>query len=130
MREILFRGLASNKKFVYGLYVQNAFDGTSRNVAHGIQSAGCYPVEINSNTLGQYTGLKDCNGVKIFEGDIIYLTDEIFAVVAWNDGTCSFCALYKDGSKSDHLYGVSMAKVIGNIHQNPELLEHTNANHN
>lgn len=132
-REIEFRGLNENGDFVYGLYVQNAFDGTSRNVAHGIQSAGCYQVEIDPNTLGQYTGIKDCNGVKIFESDIAEASYDYEPpsthLVRWGgDEYPAFELSPELGCECNgfsHIKNCSNTtiKVIGNIHQNPELLQ-------
>lgn len=140
-KAIEFRGLTVDGDFVYGFYVQDAFDGTSRNVAHGIQSAGCYPVEIDPETLGQFTGLHDCKGVKIFDGDIVqsyHFTDEnrkdqfISHIVKWSDKFNGWFMLNKqdlsgnDGSIQMWVYMKSSkytANVIGNIHQNSELLK-------
>ena len=65
MREILFRGKrVSDDKWIYGDFTDQRFDEPS------IWDDG-YRIEINSKTIGQYTGLKDKNGNKIFEGDIV-----------------------------------------------------------
>lgn len=86
-------------------------------------------VEIDIDTLGQYTGLKDKNDKKIFEGDIVRAKDSFF----YNDGNYkivymkgSFIALDKDESE-EVTFGKDVSldafEVIGNIHDNPELLK-------
>lgn len=79
-------------------------------------------VEIEPETIGQYTGLKDKNDKKIFEGDI--------ARGCWNtkfsiffDLCClQFRAKLSDGTEKDIDYYGDI-EVIGNIHDNPELAE-------
>lgn len=76
--------------------------------------------------LQQYTGLKDNNGKEIYEGDIIQTASEDILVVIWNKNFASFC-LQKDGWLNDHYFGEAVEPmdcvVIGNIYENPELLE-------
>ena len=156
MREILFRGKAVNlhngsKDFVFGQYVQNR-DGKmiySDTWEDGIQKH--YVIE---GTVGQYTGLTDKNGTKIFEGDIFKFPDEIFESYytscgteynSWeaeNYGVVGFCedlgrfdfVDYKFNENAveadlhenhviEFCYFVSDLEVIGNIHDNPELLK-------
>ncbi len=132
MREILFRGKAVNlhngsKDFVYGQYVQNR-DGKmiySDTWEDGIQKH--YVIE---ETVGQYTGLTDKSGTKIFEGDILIYTDKdqdkSTHKVFWSDTRLAFYACY---TRYPELYGYASnfnkddIEVIGNIHDNPELLK-------
>lgn len=67
--------------------------------------------------LMQYTGLKDRNGKKIYEGDIIKSDVKGIREVYWSDDDCG---LVCDGTS---VYRMSGGEVIGNIYENPELLE-------
>jgi hypothetical protein len=68
--------------------------------------------------LEQFTGLLDCNGVKIFEGDIVDDGEHYFSVISWDDDDAMFNAS-DVGALADMC---SPIKVIGNIHQNHDLL--------
>ncbi len=82
----------------------------------------------------QYTGLKDKNGKEIYYGDIVrreslFSEDnlyEIYKIVVWNYGF--YAIRRKDGSMltMSDLFWVSDIEVIGNIYENPELLEENN----
>lgn len=81
--------------------------------------------EIQEETVGQFTGLRDCNAKEIYEGDILKYTDEggrdHIRCVVFDAG--SFCFSTPDShtytSMSVHLYW--RYAIIGNIHDNPEL---------
>ena len=131
MREILFRGKCGyNNEWVEGFYYQAKLYRSDKELCHYItiphpESDGqpSDHIMVHSETVGQFTGLTDKNGKKIFEGDIIaeYGDKEFSAVVRFDEG----CFVATD-DKLWHtvlLEHLEELEIIGNIHDNPELLE-------
>ena len=135
MREILFRGKRKVcDEWVYG------FPFISRKGEYKIKWYDGYygsskTSEIYTESIGQFTGLTDKNGKKIFEGDIVAQnwydhdepSDDSFGEVVFCEYDCSFSVMdiQKDGIVPlgrCHAYHWE-AEVIGNIHDNPELWE-------
>lgn len=102
-REIIFRGKRTdNGEWVYGKNIQFQIDGTN-NVC--ISKEG-YQRWLNPETVGQYTGLKDCYGNHIFEGDIFDIGGLLKGVITWHqDGY--WCIADKDGPEHKGLFKVS-----------------------
>lgn len=127
MREILFRGKKDNGEWVQGYYspVNMPIVGC---MGHFINEGGYNAVEIIPETVGQYTGLTDKNGKKIFEGDIVKFCD-IKGVINFGMG-CYCVKTNKPDWKSRNNPAIDIVlneyenelEVIGNIHDNPELL--------
>lgn len=139
MREIIFRGKrVDNDEWVYGFYFERV-----RNYAGLKTVKHCYikyetwdegfiTFEVKPETVGQFTGLTDKNGNKIFEGDIVAI-DEYSTFSSTGKGFVNF---YDGGYTSfygqdllgrdcyDPLCSVCKERyIIGNIYDNKELLE-------
>lgn len=129
-REILFRGKRKdNGEWVEGYYEElPAYDGTTTpKIVTPAKDTDDYNrwSFVLPDTVGEYTGLRDKNGRKIFEGDIVdILTEnEEIGVIKWDNDTARF-VIESDGffSDFDNYYGTDL-EIIGNIYDNPELLE-------
>ena len=134
MRENLFRGKRHNGDWVFGnLFIPDKKEAPTE-ICIGTNVIRI-TYDVIPETVGQYTGLTDKNGKKIFEGDIVKDSSGKVGIVTFGNGTFdsgSYCYYGwhikdKDGL-IDHnelyLYDeYEWYEVVGNIHDNPELLK-------
>lgn len=145
MSEILFRGKRKdNGEWVYGYYCKYGYTGKEKHYIIPSYASALYAIEVIPETVGQYiTGLTDKNGKKIFKGDIIqtkkaglkgekeyrfvikygkYIPLEYCKAIYIQWQTIGFYAF--DGKRDYQLSCFKeLLEVIGNIHDNPELLK-------
>lgn len=143
MREILFRGKRINGGgWAEGSYIYAhkwGVDGSDGHLINNIYAT--VRTQVDPETVGQFTGLVDRNGNRIFEGDIILFEDESPSNYEYHDCTEMRCGeiKYADGQfyltnriaveMYDLIYDEKLDGVIvGNIHDNPDLLERSNEN--
>ena len=125
MREIIFRGKRiDNGEWVEGYFV-NLWMWNYQKYQPIITDNNAVSYDVDPSTVGQYTGLCDKNGKKIFEGDIMAFTAYGFdyvGTVEFADGSfsvmCEHASPFLDQAVSKH-----GAYIIGNMHDNPELLD-------
>ena len=150
MREILFRGKTVDGKWIDGFLFQEVGDCVVRwCITRTPLCANDYSeimgdyAEVFPDTVGQYTGLTDKNGKKIFEGDIVESTSDLVNLRGEKSGKkiTKFYEIVVTADDSSFTYGTReigktyisrtiykeiaqrFYSVIGNIHDNPELLK-------
>ena len=136
MREIKFRGKCTPEfphptvKWVYGSLVSDSKKKKKTvlicvHLPVPTRDGNTFWYEVYADTVGQYTGLKDSEGKEIYEGDVIqivtknpYWAFKKNYAVYWDlDGFCL------EGEPLYYWFKLHDLKVIGNAHDNPELLE-------
>lgn len=126
MREIIFRGKRiDNGKWIEGSLLYDT-ENSLAYIAEHFEDKAAYLREVIPETVGQYAGLIDKNGKKIFEGDVVRYMNKETMVVVWNKESASFAIAYS-AINFNYLATISSAhiylEVIGNIHDNPELIK-------
>jgi uncharacterized phage protein (TIGR01671 family) len=139
-RKIEFRGkLSHSGEWVFGslLKIDSKYhivtESDMYEDGHHICQESDTPTWVDPYTVGQFTGLTDKNGVKIFEGDIVRVCDEDdidIGVVKYNEDFGKYVVVYSqvsgnwfdfEGTDSEFL-AAFCSEVIGNVYNNPELL--------
>lgn len=133
-RTINFRGKRIDTgEWVYGYYAYHKDYGKGRDT-HRIYEvyAESDPEvfftnyhEVAPDTVGQYTGLKDRNGQDVYEGDLLRTPEDNVMIAEWvGSGIVTRCLTPTyDGMMNTNRYAFPVSEKIGNIHDNPELLE-------
>ena len=126
MREILFRGKRKDTGALETGSLVIVRGGCSDEQVFITDKMTGYCTPVIPETVGQYTGLTDKNGKKIFEGDIVnieYLETTVKNAVIEYVGASFYGSTDSDACELDGYYQL---EVIGNIHDNPELLGRSN----
>lgn len=125
-REIKFRGKAMDWKWKYGLLTKKKIRNSGK-ISYAIAKDDCSlinTIPINEDTIGEFTGFKDIDCKEIFEGDIIQ-NDECPENVGYVELFRGGWHFNRCGALVELCWALEDMpfKVIGNIHDNPELLE-------
>lgn len=148
MRELKFRGKRlDNSKWVYGPWIYELFH-KDKGAIFIREKGSIQGYQIEKETIGQFTGLRDVKkwkdlkesereqwtrdgnmpsewkGREIYEGDVVRkIRCNIPIVIKWVQNICGFEGVYKDKSSCVlNILSASEYEVIGNIHENPDLL--------
>lgn len=122
MREILFRGKPLGNlhgKFIYGSL--GVIDTDLCAIYHCFEFNDDEMQLVDIGTVGQFIGLTDKNGKKIFEGDIVKYINGSPCKIDYNDS--QFVMMWKNFYRNFERVYDDKIEVIGNIYDNPELLE-------
>lgn len=141
MREIKFRGkLIGNKKWVYGNLLTPCTWTRIVNYTEqdngSVERADYHYFDVKPDTVGQFTGMLDCNGKEVYEGDVVFwiATDMrgrgsgMQGAIIWDKHTMSWAILNNRPTSDGKLliiprpFEKKLLEVIGNIHDNPELM--------
>jgi len=143
----LFRGKADGEWYIGNLFISKQTNhhviisdapGLNWEADTGIDSHLCQTMEVDPITVGQCTGLKDEHGKLVFEGDVVKTVTNVYGLMVWEPAHFAIKWVRFEDSKSvtgtlfekpiaiHHYFNdvdAGECKIIGNIHDAPELLE-------
>ena len=126
MRKILFRG-KGNPKYNDGVWYEGylTYDGEDYQIVE--PEYGICKRTVLAETIGEFTGLKNKNGNKIFEGDIVRSTETgELGIVQWYEEHAAFLVWCPSPNQVGFLYEcASIVEIAGNIHDNRDILKET-----
>ena len=125
MREILFRGKRiDNGEWVQGYPCRYGWIGKEKDYIIPDYASALYTAEIDPETIGQYTGIVDKYGMKIFEGDIVWNDyDNGKGKVEWDNDMAKFIITFSTFTIDfENIYGNEL-DVIGNVYDHPDILK-------
>ena len=144
-REIAYRGKQTfpgrgekEGDWVYGFFTYNLCDHLYlARIERSTGSEYGEPVDyidVDLETVGQYTGKVDKNDKRIYEDDVLKyeayengkLISTVYLLVYWDEKLAAFMIKCSDSKFPDDMANIGEYEIIGNIHDNPELLEHFN----
>ena len=129
-REILFRGKRDDTgEWIEGYFGQSVDTFIIQD--YGLVAGHFKVFKVVPETVGQFTGLTDIHGVKIFEGDIIKQYEKTqfgdpvsdFGLVKWDNKECMLFRTSTRIGKDRLVTSRDIYEVVGNIYDNPDLLE-------
>ena len=133
-RKIIFRGKCFGN-WRYGNYIHFVKKPTNSRcninykdfiITNEDDGENYYPIT-DLSSVGQYTGLKDKEGKRIFEGDIVIIGEKLKTKVVYYDGAfrmqSEFSPTPTDTTDMGYMMREFSVRIIGNIHDNPELLK-------
>ena len=120
----LFRGKSTwNGEWIKGNFIKMGFTTRDGICEYTVAEEGCYPVKVAPETVGQYINFNDKNDTRIFDGDIVEFDDDKIGVITYDKDEACWVVKSSNYVYTFSIFHSSDLEIIGNIHDNPELLE-------